>query len=83
VTLPLIVARSRDPELAALDLRTVETPTQAASLCDLIAATGALSVAKDRALSLVQDAKEGLPALPERQRAALERVADGVVERYA
>ena len=42
VTLPLILARERDPELAQLDLRAVRTPEQAESVCDAIAATGAL-----------------------------------------
>jgi hypothetical protein len=32
---------------------------------------------------LVADAKASLPLLHQRQRAALELVADGVVERYA
>src|SRR5690606_5267363 len=41
VTLPLIVARERDPELAALDLRTLD-PEGAEAACDRIAATGAL-----------------------------------------
>jgi hypothetical protein len=40
-------------------------------------------VCKARALELVAVAKSDLPELPERQRAALELVADGVVERYA
>jgi len=83
VTLPLIVARSRDAQLTGLDLRSVRTPEDASEVCDRIAATGALSVAKARALELVAEAKWVLPALPERQRAALELVADGVVERYA
>ena len=84
VTLPLILARARDPELAQVDLTGVRTPEQAASVCERIAATGALALAKARALELVASAKSSaLPALPERQRAALELVADGVVERYA
>jgi geranylgeranyl pyrophosphate synthase len=83
VTLPLVIARDRDPRLAALDLRTISSPAQAASTCELIAATGALEAAKRRALDLVRAAKELLPALADRQRAALELVADGVVERYA
>src|SRR5690606_36724883 len=41
VTLPLIIARERDPELAQLDLREL-TPESAESACDRIAATGAL-----------------------------------------
>ena len=40
VTLPLILARSSDPELAALDVREVRTPVDAAAVCDRIAATG-------------------------------------------
>jgi geranylgeranyl pyrophosphate synthase len=83
VTLPLILARARDPELAALDVRTVRTPADAAVVCDRITATGALEVAKSRARGLVADAKLELPPLPARQRAALELVADVVVERYA
>jgi geranylgeranyl pyrophosphate synthase len=83
VTLPLIVARERDPELAGLDLYSVRTPAAAESVCEAIAATGALEVARERALELVAQAKSALPSLPERQRAALELVADGVVERYA
>ncbi len=84
VTLPLIEARKRNPELADLDLRAVENPDQAAAVCDQIEATGALDFARDYALSVVSDAKAALPAgLPEAQRSALELVADGVVERYS
>jgi geranylgeranyl pyrophosphate synthase len=83
VTLPLILARSHDPELAALDVRSVRTALQAAAVCDRIAATGVLGEAKRRALTLVNRAKAVLPGLPGRQRTALELVAEGVVERYA
>ncbi len=82
VTFPLILARSRDESLAALDLRSVRTPEDAAGVCDRISATGALGVAKEHALDLVAEAKSTLPPLPPRQRATLELVADGVVERY-
>ncbi len=82
VTLPLILARERDPELAALDLRSVRTPQQAERVCDAIAATGALEVARAEALEMVEAAKAALPALPEAQQGALELVADGVVDRY-
>jgi len=82
VTLPLIIARLRDPEVARVDLHQVQTPDAAAALCDQIAATGALADARERALELVASAKQALPALPKRQRTALEFVADGVVERY-
>jgi len=83
VTLPLIVARTRDPVLAALDAREVRTPAEAAAVCDRIAATGALDDARELALQQVEQAKRALPPLSERQRSALELVADGVVERYA
>jgi len=83
VTLPLIVARSRTASLASLDLRSLRTAEQAAEVCDSIAATGALVVARDRALAMVAEAKAALPLLAERQRRALELVADGVVERYS
>jgi geranylgeranyl pyrophosphate synthase len=82
VTLPLIVARRRDPAIAEVELRDVRTPAQAAALCDRITATEALDDARGHALDLVRQAKEHLPPLPRRQRAALELVADGVVERY-
>ncbi len=81
VTLPLILARE---EIGLDDLRAIATPAQAEELCDAIAATGALEAARERALALVADAKEALPAgLPAAQRRALELVADGVVARYA
>jgi geranylgeranyl pyrophosphate synthase len=82
VTLPLIIARERDSGLAAIDLRGIDTPARAVEACERIAATGALAVSKARALQLVAAAKAELPALERRQRAALELVADGVVERY-
>ena len=83
VTLPLILARGEDAALAALDLRTVRTASDAAAVCDRIAATGALGAARSRARGLVADAKLGLPALPPRQREALELAADVAVERYS
>jgi geranylgeranyl pyrophosphate synthase len=84
VTLPYILARERDPELAALDPRTIHDAEQAERVCDRIEATGALDEARRRALEIVDDAKERLGAdLPPRQRAALDLVANGVVARYA
>jgi geranylgeranyl pyrophosphate synthase len=83
ITLPLLIARRRDPELAALALDRVRTARAAADVCDRIAATGALETAREQALELVSSAKSALPAIAGRQRAALELVADGVVERYA
>jgi geranylgeranyl pyrophosphate synthase len=83
VTLPLILARERDPDLATTDLRAVATPERAAELCDRIEATGVLDAARRRALGIVAEAKAQLPSLDERRRTALELVADGVVERFA
>jgi geranylgeranyl pyrophosphate synthase len=86
VTLPLILARERDAELAALDLRTaVSSPTEAEAICDRIAATGALDAAREAALEHVRDAKSvvGGLGLPRKQQHLLDLVADGVVERYS
>jgi geranylgeranyl pyrophosphate synthase len=84
VTLPLILAREHDPELAVLDPRTIESAAAAERVCDRIEATGALHEARARALEVVAEAKRSLPdGLSERQRRALELVADGVVARYA
>lgn len=83
VTLPLILARERDRELAAVDLPGIVTTEQAAQICARIADTGSLEVTRSRALDLVAGAKAELPDMPERQRSALELIADGVVERYS
>ncbi len=86
VTLPLILARERDPSLRSLDLRTSATdPAEAADVCDRIEATGALKDVRAEALAQVAAAKATLTRMelaPARLR-ALELVADGVVERYA
>ena len=83
VNLPLILARERDPALAALDLRSIDSPERAESICEAIIATGALEDARRDAMDLVAQAKAALPSLPEPQQIALELVADGVVDRYA
>jgi geranylgeranyl pyrophosphate synthase len=84
VTLPFILARQRDGELAALDPRSIDSPAVAEDVCDRVAATGALDEARARALEMVNEAKAGLPdGLSARQRHALELVATGVVARYA
>jgi len=83
VTLPFILAREREPELAGIDLRSLGGPTEAEALCERIAATGALEEARERALTFVAEAKAALPALlPGGRSALLELVADAVVERY-
>lgn len=83
ITLPLIIARELDPELSDLDVRTVTSSIRAAEVCDAIATSGALEAARNEALDMVAAAKDGLPELPLQQRAALELVADGVVDRYS
>ena len=83
VTLPLILARERDPELAAFDLASLRGPAQAEELCERIAAMGALDEAREHALSIVAEAKASLPRLfPDGSGALLDLVADAVVERY-
>jgi geranylgeranyl pyrophosphate synthase len=83
VTLPFILARERDPALAAFELASLDGPEQAEALCERIAATGALEQAREQALALVAEAKAALPEiLPEGRSALLELVADAVVERY-
>jgi geranylgeranyl pyrophosphate synthase len=85
VTLPLILARGLDHELAGLDLRTVTDPTRAAAICDRIAGTDSLEMARRQALTHVAEAKAVLAGLElaEDRRRALDLVANGVVERYA
>ncbi len=84
VTMPLILARERDPLLAEVDLRGLDEPA-AASVCDRIAATGVLEEVRADARNRVATAKEALAGAPlgSDQRRLLELVADGVVERYS
>ncbi|HEX4363163.1 MAG TPA: polyprenyl synthetase family protein [Solirubrobacteraceae bacterium] len=85
VTLPLILARERDPGLGAVDLRAITTATAAEALCDRIRATGALERSQERALEMVADAKRSLSALTldDGQRLALHLIADSVAARSA
>jgi len=84
VTLPLILARKRSPQLAALDLRTIAGAAEAERICEAIEATGAADRAREMALDLVATAKRDLPAqLPLSQRQALALMADSLVDRYA
>jgi geranylgeranyl pyrophosphate synthase len=86
VTLPFILARERDPDLAAFDLgslRGAGGTEKTELLCERIAATGALDEAREQALAVVAEAKAALPAiLPDGRSALLGLVADAVVERY-
>lgn len=83
VTLPLILARQSDPQVAAVDLATLRDTTDAQALCEWIAATGALSVAREQALRIVAEAKDTLVrTLPDGRSRLLALVADAVVDRY-
>jgi geranylgeranyl pyrophosphate synthase len=84
VTLPFILARERVRELADFDLRALRGAQQAEALCDRIAASGALEQARERALSVVAEAKATLASTLTGSRAGLlNLVADAVVERYS
>ncbi|HUB75584.1 MAG TPA: polyprenyl synthetase family protein [Solirubrobacteraceae bacterium] len=83
VTLPLIIARERSPQLAALDLREIGGPDEAGKVCELIEASGAAEQARRQALALVAQAKQDIPDVSPTQRRALELLADGLVERFA
>ena len=85
VTLPLIIARERDPGLGGLDLRALDAEG-AEEACERIAATGALEDVRADARERVAAAKQALkqaPGIDAGQRQLLTLVADGVVERYA
>ena len=84
VTMPLILARERDPELAAIELRGLGAPA-AAEICGRIEATGALEAVRADARARVERAKAALEQTPldPGRRELLTMVADGVVERYS
>jgi ubiquinone/menaquinone biosynthesis methyltransferase len=84
VTLPLILARQEDPELARLDLRSVRSQEDAEAVCDRIAATGALDETRSQARTLVEAGKAELDGnVAGDLRLSLDAIADGVVERYS
>jgi geranylgeranyl pyrophosphate synthase len=83
VTLPLILARETEPRLEQVQLRSLGGAADVEAVWELIAGSGAPARTREQALALVSQAKAQLPQLPARQRAALELVADGVVERYS
>ena len=84
VTLPLILALQADSRLGEVELRSLGDPDRAGRMCDRIEATGALDLARQSALAMVAEAKDGLPDdIGEDRRRSLELVADGVVARYS
>ena len=82
VTLPLMIARDGDPELAALDLRSLRTGADAAEVCDRIDATGALDGRAAARPDLVPSAKRPAVAARPPARGARAR-RRRVVERYS
>jgi geranylgeranyl pyrophosphate synthase len=85
VTLPLILARDRDPSIADVSLERLD-PAAIEALCDRIAATGVLEKVRGGARRRVELAKRALVrggAVDAERRQLLELVADGVVERYS
>ena len=85
MTLPLILARERDPALAELDLRALDAEA-AAAVCDRIAATGVLDAGprrRPRAGRARRSGRSTGAALDQQRRELLTMVADGVVERYS
>jgi len=82
VNLPLIVAAGHDPTLAEIDLHAIDTPEQAAAVCDRIAATGAPDEVLAEARGLVADAKALLAGtVSVAERAVFESIADQAVGR--
>ena len=63
VTLPLILARERDPELRDLDLSALDA-ARAEAVCDRIAATGALEEVRDGARARVEEGKRMIATAP-------------------
>ncbi|MET0305865.1 MAG: polyprenyl synthetase family protein [Solirubrobacterales bacterium] len=84
VTLPLILAAERVPEVRGADLRTLDDEG-AEWLCDRIEESGALRQVRSRALEMVAEGKRRLTTAgfdPERRK-LFDLVADGVVQRYS
>ncbi len=84
VTLPLILAAKRDPQIHEVDLHSLD-PSAAEALCDRIEATGVLRLVRSRALELVAEAKRmlGSAGFDAERRKLFDLVADGVVQRYS
>jgi geranylgeranyl pyrophosphate synthase len=84
VTLPLILAIERDPELGAVELRGIDA-AEAERVCERIAASGALDEVRARARAGIEQAKAALrdEAFDDEERELLGMIADGVVERYS
>ena len=84
VTLPFILARDRDTDLAEIDLRSLDAAA-AEHVCDRIAATGSPDRVREDAATRVTAAKAKLrdSGVSDRELELLQLVADGVVQRYS
>jgi geranylgeranyl pyrophosphate synthase len=84
VTLPLILAAERDPEVRSADLRRLDG-AGAEALCKRIEASGALRQVRSRALEMVAEGKRrlGSAGFDAERRKLFDLVADGVVQRYS
>lgn len=84
VTLPLILAAERNPEIRHVDLRSLDAAA-AEQLCDRIEASGALREVRSRALEMVAEGKRrlGSAGFDAEGRKLFDLVADGVVQRYS
>jgi geranylgeranyl pyrophosphate synthase len=84
VTLPLILAAERDPQVAATELRSLDAAA-AVRLCDRIESSGALRQVRSRALEMVAEGKRrlGSAGFDAERRKLFDLVADGVVQRYS
>ncbi len=83
ITLPLLLARQRDPALALIDPRSIGDPAAAAELCSAIVASGATAAVRELAATHIAAAKAELAGFDDQRRRLLTRVADSVVARYA
>jgi len=84
VTLPLILAAERDPEIGSVDLHSLDADA-AVRLCDRIEFSGALRQVRSRALEMVAEGKRRLASagFDAERRKLFDLVADGVVQRYS
>jgi octaprenyl-diphosphate synthase len=82
VTLPLALAATNDPAIAATDLRALDVPA-ADALCDRIIATGATENVRAQAYARIDSAQAAIAALPgsTARREALSLAARGLVDR--
>lgn len=84
ITLPVIFALADDPALGE-DVAAVRAGADAAAVCDRIVAGSGIARTRERALTLVAEARAALDAGPVNgaDRVALHEIAEAVVDRHA